>query len=155
MAAKVLETDLGLMQTNITATVLPLGLDRPVSARLHSINPLVDENGMVTVYLLLQGGGGRLFVGMNARAEIAAPAVRALTVPRNALVYRGGKAVVFTYKDGLAKWNNVSIRRDNGRDVEITDGLKAGDEVIVSNNIQLAHDAPVKKLQAEGKGGQP
>jgi membrane fusion protein (multidrug efflux system) len=155
MAAKVLETDLDLIQDNLTATIFPLGATKPVSAKLNSINPLVDENGMVTVHLLLQGGGQRLFVGMNARAEISAPATRALTVPRDALVYRGGKAVVFTYVEGLAKWNYVTTRRDNGREVEITEGLKAGDEVIVSNNIQLAHDAPVKKLQAEGKGGQP
>ena len=155
MAAKVLETDLDLIKDNLTATIFPLGATKPVSAKLNSINPLVDENGMVTVHLLLQGGGQRLFVGMNARAEISAPATRALTVPRDALVYRGGKAVVFTYVEGLAKWNYVTTRRDNGREVEITEGLKAGDEVIVSNNIQLAHDAPVKKLQAEGKGGQP
>jgi RND family efflux transporter MFP subunit len=155
MAAKILETDLGLIQPNIAATIYPLGAEKPVYAKLYSINPLVDENGMVTVHLLLQGGGQRLFVGMNARAEISAPATRALTVPRDALVYRGGRAVVFTYVDGLAKWNYVTTRRDNGSEVEVTEGLKPGDEVIVSNNIQLAHDAPVKKVQATGKGGQP
>lgn len=153
MAARVLETDLGLMQSNLTATVYPLGADKPVPARLHSINPLVDENGMVTVYLLLQKSGQSLFTGMNARAEIAAPATRTLAVPRDALVYRGGRAVVFTYQDGLAKWNYVTTRRDNGQQVEITEGLQEGAEVITSNNIQLAHDAPVQKVSATPQGG--
>lgn len=155
MAAKILETDLGLIQSDIKVNVHPLGASKPIGAKLHSINPLVDESGMVTVYLKLQGGGQRLFVGMNTRAEISAPATPALTVPRDALVYRGGRAVVFTLVNGLAKWNYVTTRRENGSEVEVIEGLKAGDEVIISNNIQLAHDAPVKKVLAPARGGQP
>jgi hypothetical protein len=151
LSAKVLESDIVLMQKNITATVYAVGSQSTFIANLYDINPVVEPNGLVTVRLLVRNvKSGTLFAGMNARAEITLPATAALSVPREALVYRGGRGVVFTYVDGLAKWNYVKTGRDNGREVEITEGLKSDDEVIVSNNVQLAHDAPVSKQDNKG-----
>jgi RND family efflux transporter MFP subunit len=156
LAAKVLESDLPFMQKNLLASVQALGSTQQVSARLYDINPLVDENGMVTVRLMLQSKGTNpLFVGMHARATIQVPAKKTLAVPRDALLYRGGRAVVFTFINGLAKWNYVNTGLDNGKEVEITEGLNPGDEVIVSNNIQLAHDSPVTKTTGQAEGGKP
>jgi multidrug efflux pump subunit AcrA (membrane-fusion protein) len=51
--------------------------------------------------------------------------------------------VVFSVENDLAKWNYVEFGFDNGKMVEITDGLEAGMVVITNNNLQLAHDAPI------------
>ena len=64
-------------------------------------------------------------------------------VAKEAIVMKSGKPVVFTEENGLAKWNYVSTGRENGKEIEILSGIKAGQNVIVSNNLQLAHDAPI------------
>jgi multidrug efflux pump subunit AcrA (membrane-fusion protein) len=52
--------------------------------------------------------------------------------------------VVFTVKDSLAVWNYVQVGHRNSRQVEIIEGLKEGDRVIVSGNATIGHEAWVK-----------
>ena len=82
---------------------------------------------------------------MNCSATITVPLQKCIVVPKQAVVMRSGKAVVFSLENDKAKWNYVTVGRDNGKEVEITEGLEPGMKVIVSNNLQLAHDAPVQE----------
>jgi hypothetical protein len=50
-------------------------------------------------------------------------------------------------EERLAKWNYVTVGLENDIEVEIKDGIKVDQIVIVSNNLQLAHDAPVQEMQ--------
>lgn len=52
--------------------------------------------------------------------------------------------MIFTAEEGLARWNYINTGRENGREVEILEGLEEGKAVIMTNNLQLAHDALVK-----------
>ena len=83
---------------------------------------------------------------MNARAIIRAPQSNSLVVPKDAVVYRSGRAVVFTIENNESKWNYVEVGKDNGQEIEILDGIKPGSTVITTNNLQLAHQAPVQIL---------
>ena len=83
---------------------------------------------------------------MNASAEINVPQKRGIVVPRKAILLRNNRPVVFTWEAGFAKWNYVSLGAENGEVIEILEGIQAGSEVIISNNIQLANNTPVKKL---------
>jgi len=142
---KVLESDLGLLRTGQSANVNPLAMpDKNYAATLSEINPSIDVNGMVLVRLKIARPAG-LLPGMNLEASINVPQKRAVVVPKSAVVQRGGRPVVFTYEDGLAKWNYVTTGLDNGKQIEIVEGVKAGMEVLTSNNLQISHDAPVKK----------
>jgi secreted trypsin-like serine protease len=99
---------------------------------------------MITIKLLITNvQSAPLFPGMNCTATIKVPVHRALIIPKDALVMRSGKPVVFTMEDGKAKWNYVSIGKDNGKEVEITAGLNNKKRVITTANLQLADDAPV------------
>jgi hypothetical protein len=109
-----------------------------------AINPKVDENGLVQVSLTLTSSKN-LLPGMNARAIIRAPQSNSLVVPKDAVVFRSGRAVVFTIENGKeSKWNYVEVGKDNGREIEVLDGIPENSTVITSNNLQLAHQAPVK-----------
>jgi membrane fusion protein, multidrug efflux system len=142
---KVLESDLPLLRNGQRAEVQALAMpDRPYAATLSEINPSVDANGMILIRLKILRPAG-LLPGMNIEASVDVPQKKTIVVPKSAVVLRGGRPVVFTYEDGLAKWNYVTTGLDNGKAVEITEGLKAGMEVITSNNLQISHDAPVRK----------
>jgi RND family efflux transporter MFP subunit len=144
MRVKVLESDINYIRKGQLAEVYPVsgGVDG-LMGTVSSINPKVDENGLVQVTLALKRQGP-LLPGMNARAVIRAPQNNSLVVPKEAVVYRSGRPVVFTIENNEAIWNYVEVGKDNGREMEILDGLTFNKEVIVSNNVQLAHQAPVQ-----------
>ena len=59
-----------------------------------------------------------------------------------------GKKVVFTEENGLVKWHYVAIGLDNGEEIEILEGLKENEKVIISKSLQLNYDSPVKFLKS-------
>ncbi|MEX2569430.1 MAG: efflux RND transporter periplasmic adaptor subunit [Cyclobacteriaceae bacterium] len=147
MKVKVLESDIGFVEIGHKAEIYPVsGTGEGLNGTVTSINPKVDENGLVQVTLSLQGKGG-LLPGMNARAVIRAPQNNSLVVPKEAVVYRSGRPVVFTIENNEAIWNYVEVGKDNGREMEILDGIATDTEVIIDNNVQLAHQAPVQVLK--------
>ncbi|WP_162342872.1 efflux RND transporter periplasmic adaptor subunit [Cyclobacterium salsum] len=146
MKVKVLESDISFIRKGQKAEVYPVsGSGEGISGTVGSINPKVDENGLVQVTLNLQQGGS-LLPGMNARAIIRSPQNNSLVVPKEAVVYRSGRPVVFTIENNEAIWNYVEVGKDNGREMEILDGLLTSQPVIISNNVQLAHQAPVQVI---------
>jgi membrane fusion protein, multidrug efflux system len=146
LKVKVLESDINLISLGQKAEILPVGGGEGISGSVRSINPKVDENGLVQVNILVNGGKG-LLPGMNARAIIRAPQNNSIVVPKEALVYRSQRPVVFTIEKDESKWNYVEVGKDNGKEVEILSGIESGMTVITSNNLQLAHQAPVQILK--------
>ncbi len=149
---KVLENELSLIKTGEKVVVAPFSSSGNESSGVVSeINPLVDENGMVSAKARLRGNG-KFFDGMNVRVSVHRAIENALVIPKSAVVLRSGKQVVFTLKDGKAMWNYVTTGLENmdsyivneRQDANSTDGLSVGDVVIVTGNVNLAHESPVK-----------
>jgi membrane fusion protein, multidrug efflux system len=148
----VLEADIYLLKPGLVAEVSPLADRSQVTrASLLRINPYVDENGMVTITLKLNANGQKFFPGMNCTATIKIPMSSSVIVPKEAIVMHDGRPVVFTVEQGLAKWHYVVTGRENGTWVEIKEGLKQNQKVIVTNNLQLAHDAQVREITGKTK----
>jgi len=143
LKVKVLESDIRQIRLGQEADIIPLGMEGTIRGSVHTINPKVDENGLVQVGIMISQAQS-LLPGMNARAVIKIPVSNSLVVPKQALVYRSGKAVVFTVKNNESVWNYVEVGKDNGQEVEIFSGLTEGDQVILTNNLQLAHQAPIQ-----------
>ncbi|MBO4945389.1 MAG: efflux RND transporter periplasmic adaptor subunit [Muribaculaceae bacterium] len=145
----VLESELALIHTGDAVEVTPYSSDEVYSGRVGSVNPVVDKDGMVKVSAVVNGGTG-LYDGMNVRVSVKRNIEKALVVPKTAVVLRsGGRQVVFTHENGKAMWNYVTTSLENMNEYIVTEGLKAGQEVIVTGNINLAHESAVKV--AEGK----
>lgn len=140
---QVLESDIGRIFIGQEANVSPLSTNQTYNAQVAEINPMVDNSGMVRIKLKLTTYAG-LIPGMNCSINIQIPSNKCLIVPKEAIVMRSGKAVVFTNDNGSAKWNYVLTGLDNGIEIEIKEGLKQGDEVIISNNIQLSQNSVIK-----------
>lgn len=145
----VLESELPLIKTGDKVVVTPYAdAAAQYVGRISQINPLVDDEGMVKVKAVVDGKG-RLFSGMNVRVSVHRSLGEQLVVPKSALVLRSGKQVVFTLKDGKAQWNYVQTGLENAESYSITDGLKEGDTVIVTGNVNLAHESPVTVVDTE------
>lgn len=116
-------------------------------AKVTAINPMVDEQGLVTIYARIQNTSrATLFEGMNVLVSVQKRIPKQLVVPRAAVVLRSGRSVVFTHdvENNLAKWNYVTVSHENDESVVISEGLEANDQVIVLGNLNLDHDARVQ-----------
>jgi RND family efflux transporter MFP subunit len=141
----VLENELASLHKGQNVRIEPYALgDYVVLGEIVQINPVVDNNGMVTVKAVCPNKENKLAEGMNVRVIIEEKIPRQLVIPKQAVVLRSEKQVVFTLQKNLAKWNYVKTGLENSTSFTINEGLKAGDMVIFEGNLNLAHDAKVK-----------
>lgn len=140
----VLESELPLIKSGDKVIVTPYSdAAAKQEGRITQINPLVDDKGMVKVKATV-GGKGKLFSGMNVRVNVHRSLQGQLVIPKSAVVLRSGKQVVFTLENGKAKWNYVQTGLENADYYSMADDvLKEGDTVIVTGNVNLAHEANV------------
>jgi hypothetical protein len=80
---------------------------------------------------------------MNVKVSVQRKLDSVVKIPKTALVKRSNRDVVFTVQDSLAKWNYVDIKAENSNFYAIKKGLSIKDTIIISNNMNLAHDARV------------
>lgn len=147
VAFKIMESELPLVNRGDRVDITPfVGTVGSCSGTVSEINPLVDENGQVSVRAKVNGGK-RLFDGMNVRVSVKRSVPDQLVVPKTAVVLRTGKQVIFTLKDGKAMWNYVTTGLENMTEYTVTgDGMEEGAQIIVTGNVNLAHEAPVKVI---------
>jgi multidrug efflux pump subunit AcrA (membrane-fusion protein) len=119
--------------------------------RVTAMSPVIStETKTAKAVIDLPNQSGKIKPGMYASADIEAEFMKdRLVVPKSAVVERDGRKVVFVREkmthggNDLAKWHYVQIGAENGIEVEILDGIKTGDEVVIDNNFTLSHDMPI------------
>jgi len=141
----VIESEYSFISKGMPVGLIPFINDSTlISGKITQINPLVDESGMVKVKAEFQNNG-RLIDGMNVKIVIKKPVPNRLVVPKEALVIRQGKDVIFVRQDSLAIWKYVTVEFENSTSLSVKEGLEAGDLVIISGNINLAHETIVRE----------
>ena len=123
-----------------------------VEGRLARVSPLVEERTRsfeVTVEVPGQAG---LVGGLFARATVTVGKVEAaLVVPPGALQRDGaetGAAQTFVVKDGKAERRSVTLGVETPDAIQVTQGLAAGDAVVLDPPAALASGAPVEAAAA-------
>jgi membrane fusion protein (multidrug efflux system) len=142
----ILETELRSAKVGQHAMIEPVGTPHlTCEGEIVDINQLVNTLGMVDVNVRILKPAPGLLHGMNVRVIIKNIYKDQLTVPKEAIVERNGRKVVFVFSNGYAKWRYVITGKENHEEIVINDGLENGDEVIISGNINLGHDAQVER----------
>jgi cobalt-zinc-cadmium efflux system membrane fusion protein len=105
------------------------------------VNP---ETRTVQVRTEVANSDGRLKPDMFANVEIVTDIHRsAISVPQTAVLEDGGKSVVFVANGGDYTRREVTVGVQSGDRVEIVDGLRDGDQVVVKGNyLLLQQSAP-------------
>lgn len=121
---------LGVKPQQTVQIIDPTGRASEGSVRL--VAPIVDARTRLgTVHVALPPATN-LKPGMFVRVEIRTNGAKALTVPQKALVWRDGRAAVFTVgDDGTATMKTVKTGRKTSDAVEILDGVFAGERIVV------------------------
>jgi RND family efflux transporter MFP subunit len=144
----VIESEYSFISKGMPVGIIPYINDSTLlSGTITQINPQVDENGMVKVKAEFRNNG-RIIDGMNIKVVIRKPVPNRLVVPKEALVIRQGKDVIFVRQDSLAIWKYVTVEFENSTSLSIketADGIHPGDLVIYTGNINLAHETTVRE----------
>jgi RND family efflux transporter MFP subunit len=92
---------------------------------------------------------GALSPGMYVTIELHIPRkTPAVIVPADALVFNADGTQVAVVDNGTAHFRKVTVARDFGTQVEVRDGIKAGDEVILKPAVTLADGSKVQPQAA-------
>lgn len=126
---------------------------RRFTGEVFAIDPQVDVNGRaVQLRARIANADKVLRPGLFARVELTtAERLEAVQVPESAIVSQGRDRVVYVVRDGRAQAVKVALGiRVPGR-VEVVEGLKAGDVVVVSGQQRLR---PGVAVDVVGQGPQ-
>ncbi|MEM1328705.1 MAG: efflux RND transporter periplasmic adaptor subunit [Bacteroidota bacterium] len=141
------------IQKGQTVKIKPLSSQNELSGRITAINPIVSEQGLVSIYARINSTRATLFEGMNVNVIIQEQITDQIIIPKSAVVLRSEKPVVFTYsaEEQLAKWNYVTIAHENDEFVAISEGLEKDMLVIDEGNLNLDHDARVAIVEEDNE----
>ncbi|WP_420319795.1 efflux RND transporter periplasmic adaptor subunit [Flagellimonas sp.] len=124
-------------------------LNKDYSGEIVSINPLVEKNGTVLIKARIKNDGN-LLEGMNVNVKLQREIPNQFVVPKSAILIRNNQEVVFKYKNGKTFWTYVISIAENSQSYAIkadpdknSATISEGDTIIISENLNLAHDVNV------------
>jgi membrane fusion protein (multidrug efflux system) len=103
----------------------------------------------IVVRAELPNGKGILKPGMFMTAKITAPSAQALLIPEEAVVPEQGKSFVFVVKNGIVSKREVLLGRRKPGQVQVTDGLKGGERVVVEGTQKVRDGGPVVEVGSD------
>ena len=155
------EADFGRVREGFAAEVsLDAFPNDRIVGRIEEIAPSVTAdargNRSIAIRVALPTDP-RLRVGMSADADvIAATRSDVVFVPPIAVVGRGTDRAVYTVGGGTAHRRVVRVGISTWESVEVLDGVRPGDEVILNTNVEGLRDgSPVRLLSVDRPGSPP
>ncbi len=109
-----------------------------VTARITSVDRRVDPQTHLAVAIINLPRNSGLLPGAAVQAQIEiAKYENAIAVPASAVLYAGDQPYVFVAKDKVAHRRPLHVGVRDAVFLQVSDGLKAGELVIVSGNYEL------------------
>jgi len=148
------ETFLAAMQPGLDISARSVAYpDTDFIGQVSSVDSRVDPaTRSVTVRALLPNPSGLLKPGMFLTVRLSRGAVDALLIPEHALVPEQGDMYVFVVKDGSAEKRLVRIGQRRVGDVQVVEGLAAG-ELVVTEGVQKLRDGSAVTVQEPAAAG--
>jgi multidrug efflux pump subunit AcrA (membrane-fusion protein) len=120
--------------------------------RVLGVSPLIDPaTGTATAELIASPGGKPLPIGLVGRVTFKVGQRNGLTVPENALTYRGDETLVKVVENGVAHLKPVQVAGTRRGEAELKAGVKAGDQVIVRASTFVADGQAVTVQETVAK----
>jgi len=117
--------------------------------KISTINPMVDPGSRAfKIKVEIPNKDHRLKSGMFARARIY-PNIHkdVLIIPFKAVIKRGGGTFVFIADGDIAYSRTVTVGITNEDVIEVIDGLREGDEVVIEGHYGMADKTKVRVLR--------
>jgi len=97
----------------------------------------------------LDNADGLIKAGMMAEVSFtAAKSEDTIVLPRNAVITKDDETYVYVVEDGTAKKVMVELGIEAGETIEITKGLKDGDDVVTKGQTYISDGEAVNVVNA-------
>ena len=127
--------------------------DEQREGQVFAVSPVVDAGGRsVLLRATVPNKDGVLRPGMFARVQLIFNQDQALVVPETALAPSGDTQYVFRVRDKIARRVEVRVGERRDGQVEVLDGLAAGDQVVVSGLQRVIDGGAVEPLAPTAPG---
>jgi membrane fusion protein (multidrug efflux system) len=123
------------------------GIPGDFTGRIDRINPTADPvTRQVSCFVTLPNTGGRLIAGLFAEGRVESVTQEGVVVPLSAVDETGTRPVVTRIRQDKAEIVPVTLgaRQAQTEKVEITEGVAAGDVLIVGSARNVAQGTPVR-----------
>ncbi len=129
----------------------------PFAAKITAISPRIDDaTRAIDIRATLANSDETLRPGMYARAEVILPPTeRALVLPSAAIIHNPYGESVFVIVDSTVQQRFVKTGPQRGDLVLITEGLKAGEQVVTAGQLKLRNGASVRIDNSAAPGANP
>ncbi|MFK7886109.1 MAG: efflux RND transporter periplasmic adaptor subunit [Gammaproteobacteria bacterium] len=126
----------------MTVDALP---NQSFEGRVQLISPVIDPTtATFKVTAEINDASEQLKPGMFGRVHVEFDTHQNVPlVPRVALLNTDTESAVFVVEDGVAKRRPIRVGYTSNGDIEVTDGLSAGEQVVVIGQNSLKQDALV------------
>ena len=131
-----------------TVKVQPDVIEGAIDGRITFIAPSASGALKFPVEITVQNSFNKLKAGMYGTAVFnRSGSNNVLTIPRAAFVGSVSDNQVFVVRNNTAYLTKIQGGVNYGDKVEVISGLKAGDEVVTSGQINLTNNTKIRKLK--------
>jgi HlyD family secretion protein len=153
--AHIPQSDVSLLKVGDDATISVPGEDGFVAGKITVVSPALDPNSTtVEVWIQMKNPEQRLKPGSSVQLSILAKTINdAIIIPASSVLTAqdGATSVMVAGTDGRAHQTAVNVGVRQGDDVQIVNGLQAGDRVVATGAYGLPNGARISIEQAVGK----
>lgn len=131
---------------NVSVDAFP---GKTFAGEVYAVDPKIDSAGRTVVMRAkLPNPDKTLRPGLFARVNLVISENNdAIMIPEESLIPQGTEQFVYKIVDGKAAMAKVTTGQRQSGQVEITNGLKVGDQVITAGQIKVRPDNPVKVIE--------
>jgi multidrug efflux system membrane fusion protein len=117
--------------------------DKTIDGTISYIAPQGDESHNYPVEIVIKNSN-QLRAGTFVSVEFSQKSSQqALIIPRSALVESVRNPYVYVVENGVAKQRKIEVGRELGDNIEVLTGLKSGETVITTGQINVSEGAAV------------
>jgi HlyD family secretion protein len=162
--AHIPQPESALLKVGDKASIIVPGEENPVEGKITVISPALDPNSTtVEIWVQAKNSEQRLKPGTSVRLSMLAQTIpNALVIPAAALLTAqdGATSVMQVSADNRAHQKDVKVGVRQGGDVQLIEGLQAGDHVVASGAYGLPDNTRIKAESPaagpnEDKSGKP
>jgi HlyD family secretion protein len=152
--ANITEEQLPLVQEGNTFTVLIQSIGESVQGKVTFISPITEQQSRsYPIEITVEEVPDTMKPGMVAKILLSQKEVQEeqIVIPIKAVIPSEGKYYVFVVDGERALKREVSIGKENSESVVITNGLSAGEQIIVKGQLTLKDNTLVRITGGTGE----
>ena len=146
--AHIPQPEAALLKAGDTASITIPGEENPVEGKITVVSPALDPNSTtVEIWVQAKNPQGRLKPGTSVQLSMVAQTIpNALMIPAAGLLTGkdGDTSVMQVSADAHAHQKSIKTGIGQGDEVQVTEGLQAGDQIVARGAYGLPDNSKVK-----------